>query len=43
MLKRKDTAHINAMNEMQDLMKKPTAMQEWLETKRAEFEALAEE
>ena len=37
-----DDAHLKAMNEMQQLMKKPEAMTEWFESKRKEFEALPE-
>lgn len=35
-----DEAHIKAMNEMQQLMQSPAAMNEWMENKRKEFEAL---
>ncbi|MEX0608689.1 MAG: hypothetical protein WD016_10060 [Balneolaceae bacterium] len=35
-----DEAHLKAMNEMQELMKSPSAMNEWMENKRREFEAL---
>lgn len=37
-----DAAHLAAMNEMMQLMKSPTAMQEWFENKRREFNALPE-
>ena len=43
MFQKKDAAHLKAMNEMQELMKKPNAMKEWFENKRKEFEALPEE
>ena len=43
MLQKKDAAHLKAMNEMQELMKKPEAMKEWFETKKKEFKALPEE
>ena len=43
MFQKKDAAHLKAMNEMQELMKKPQAMKEWFENKRKEFEALPEE
>ncbi len=43
MFQNKDAAHLKAMNEMQELMKKPEAMKEWFENKRKEFEALPEE
>ncbi|MBI5149985.1 MAG: DUF1059 domain-containing protein [Candidatus Omnitrophica bacterium] len=42
MFQKKDTAHLKAMNEMQELMKKPEAMKEWFENKKKEFEALPE-
>ena len=42
MFQEKDEAHLNAMNEMQQLMKKSEAMSEWFESKRKEFEALPE-
>jgi hypothetical protein len=32
--------HAKAMNEMEELMKKPEVMKEWLENKKKEFEAL---
>ncbi len=35
-----DEAHLKAMNEMQELMQKPGAMQEWFENKRKEFNTL---
>ncbi len=43
MFQKKDAAHLKAMNEMQELMKKPEAMKEWFENKTNEFEALPEE
>lgn len=43
MFQKKDAAHLKAMNEMQELMKKPEAMKEWFENKKKEFEALPEE
>jgi predicted small metal-binding protein len=36
-------AHLNAMNDMQELMKSPNAMTEWLEKKRKEFNELPED
>jgi hypothetical protein len=36
----KDAAHMKAMVAMQEMMKSPTAMQEWFQLKRKEFEAL---
>ncbi len=35
-----DSAHLKAMNAMQELMKSPRAMNEWFENKRKEFDAL---
>ena len=43
MFQKKDGAHLKAMNEMQELMKKPEVMKEWFENKKKEFEALPEE
>lgn len=43
MFQKKDAAHLKAMNAMQELMKKPEAMKQWLENKKKEFEALPEE
>ncbi len=40
MYQQKDTAHMEAMGKMQQLMQDPKAMQEWFENKRKEFEAL---
>lgn len=40
MYQKGDKAHLEAMNEMQVLMKSPQAMQDWFENKRREFEAL---
>lgn len=38
-----DKEHLEAMNKMQELMKKPEAMTEWFKSKRKEFEALPED
>ena len=35
-----DTAHLEAMREMQEIMKSPEEMKQWFESKRREFEAL---
>ena len=43
MFQQNDEAHLNAMNKMQDLMKKPEAMKDWFESKKNEFEALPED
>ncbi len=43
MFKIKDEAHLEAMNEIQELMKKPEAMNEWFENKKKEFEGLPED
>jgi len=37
-----DTSHLEAMSEMQDLMKEPGEMEKWFESKRKEFEELPE-
>jgi len=43
MFQKKDAAHLKAMNEMQELMKKPEAMKRWFDDKKKEFEALPEQ
>lgn len=43
MFQKKDAAHLDAMNEMQALMKRAEAMKEWFEGKRKEFEALPQD
>ena len=43
MLQKQDAAHLTAMNEIQQLMQNPEAMQDWFENKKKEFEALAED
>ena len=42
MFQKQDKEHLEAMSEIQELMKKPEAMAEWFENKRKEFEALPE-
>jgi hypothetical protein len=37
-----DEAHIKAMSEMMQLMQKPSAMADWVESKRKAFEATPE-
>jgi hypothetical protein len=37
-----DSAHLDAMQKMQELMKNPEDMNNWFESKRREFEALPE-
>ncbi|MFZ4800240.1 MAG: DUF1059 domain-containing protein [Bacteroidia bacterium] len=39
MFKVGDEAHIQAMNKMQEMMTNPSAMMEWFESKRKEFES----
>lgn len=43
MFQKKDAAHLAAMNEMQEIMKKPEVMEKWFENKKKEFEALPEQ
>ena len=38
-----DTAHLQDVNDMQDLIKSPDTMKDWFEQKRKEFDALPEE
>ena len=42
MFQKKDQLHLKAMNEMQELMKSPDAMNQWFENKRKEFGSLSE-
>ncbi|MES9854881.1 MAG: hypothetical protein ABW170_24000 [Candidatus Thiodiazotropha sp. L084R] len=42
MFQQKDEAHLEAMNQMQQLMQNPKAMNTWFENKREEFKALPE-
>lgn len=42
MFQKGDAGHLKAMNEMQELMKSPQAMQAWFAAKRKEFDALPE-
>ena len=43
MFQKGDQAHINAMNEMRELMKSPDAMNDWFENKRKEFNSLPDD
>ena len=43
MFQKKDEAHLEAMNKIQEFMKKPEAMKDWFESKKKEFEALPED
>ena len=43
MFQKHDKDHLDAMNQIQKLMKKPEAMAEWFENKRKEFESLPED
>ena len=38
-----DEAHLEAMNEMSELMQNPDAMQAWFEARKKEFEALPDD
>ncbi len=40
MFQAQDEAHLKVMQDIQELMKNPVAMQNWFDSKRAEFEAL---
>ncbi len=42
MFQKQDTAHLNAMSKMQELMKAPEGMEKWFESKHKEFETLPE-
>lgn len=43
MYKKGDVPHLQAMQEMSEMMNDPEAMQQWMEKKRKEFEALPED
>ena len=43
MYKKGDKAHMKAMKEMMELMKKPKAMEKWFENKKKEFDVLPED
>ncbi|MEP3207715.1 MAG: DUF1059 domain-containing protein [Maribacter sp.] len=43
MFQKGDAAHLEAMNDMQTLMKSPEAMQAWFSARRREFEALPDD
>ena len=43
MFQQQDAVHLKAMNEIQQMMQTPGAMQEWFENKKKEFDALAED
>ncbi len=43
MYQKGDKEHISAMSKMQELMQSPSAMKEWFENKKKEFEELPEE
>ena len=40
MIQKGDQAHLEAMNRMQVIMQNTNGMQEWIEAKRKEFDAL---
>ena len=42
MYQKQDPLHLAAMQEMQELMKNPSDMNDWFESKRKEFDALPE-
>lgn len=43
MFQKKDGAHLEAMNKMQELMQKTEEMKAWFESKKIEFDALPED
>ncbi|RKZ98256.1 MAG: DUF1059 domain-containing protein [Gammaproteobacteria bacterium] len=43
MFQQQDKNHLEAMTKIQALMQKPEAMAEWFESKKKEFEALADD
>jgi hypothetical protein len=43
MVQKGDPEHLEAMNQMRELMQSPEDMQQWMEAKRQEFEALPDQ
>ena len=43
MFQQGDKAHLEAMSQMQKMMKTPDAMMQWMDAKRKEFESIDEE
>ncbi len=43
MFQQHDEAHVKAMQDMQELMQKPEAMQAWFENKKKAFDELPED
>jgi len=43
MFQKGDEPHLQAMNAMKELMGSPQAIKQWMDDKRAEFEALADD
>ena len=43
MFQKGDKAHLAAMSEMQKMMNSPDSMNQWMESKRKEFESLQDE
>ena len=43
MFQKGDENHLKAMNDMQNLMKSPEAMQKWFDNKRIEFDSLPDD
>ena len=43
MFQKQDELHLKAMGEIQELMQKPEAMQNWFESKKEEFDALPDD
>ncbi len=43
MFQKQDELHLQAMNEVQKLMQKPEGMKDWFESKKKEFNSLADD
>ena len=43
MFQKQDEAHLEAMSKIQALMQKPEAMKDWFDSKKNEFDALADD
>ncbi len=43
MFQQQDAEHLEAMKKVMELMQQPQAMEQWIQTKKKEFEALAED
>lgn len=43
MFQKQDVLHLNAMNEIKEMMQKPELMKAWFDSKKSEFDSLPED